>query len=177
MPPLTPQPLRIAFTIFPEAMSLDFIGPLDILSTLSRDDPSRPASIPHVECVLVADSLEAVRMSNGMDAVPQLTFDQAEKEEWDAVLVPGGVGARPWFESNRGCRGFLSAAVPKCRFVFTGTVPTFPSLGSAMTGGQCVPAHGCFPRRACSRAKRRRAINAPSSRSWYASTAVFPFSR
>lgn len=120
MPPIKPQPLRIAFTIFPEAMSLDFIGPLDILSTLSRDDPSRPESIPHVECIILADSLEPVKMSNGMSVIPQLTFADGAKQSWDAVLVPGGIGARPWFESNKGCRDFLVTVVPKCRYVFTG---------------------------------------------------------
>ena len=116
------QAVRIAFTLFPEAMSLDFIGPLDILSTLSRSDPDRPTSIPPVECVLVGDTLEPVKMSNGMQVVPQMTYSQAseDKRGWDAVLVPGGIGARPWFESNKQTREFLTKVVPSCRFVFTG---------------------------------------------------------
>lgn len=126
MTPAT-RPLRIGFTIFPNAMSLDFIGPLDILSTLSRDDPARPGSIPHVDCVILGDKLEPVKMSNGMGVMPQMTYAQAATEEWDAVLVPGGIGARPWFDTNAACRDFLIKVVPKCRYVFTG------KLNSALT--------------------------------------------
>lgn len=115
-----PKPMKIGFTIFPEAMSLDFIGPLDILSTLSRTDPDRPPNIPPVECILLGDTMDPVKMSNGMQVVPQLTFIEAGEQEWDAVLVPGGTGARPWFDSNKQCREFLIKVVPSCRFVFTG---------------------------------------------------------
>lgn len=59
-------------------------------------------------------------MSNGMRVVPQLMYLEAKEQEWDAVLIPGGTGARPWFDSNLGCRDFLIKVVPKCRFVFTG---------------------------------------------------------
>lgn len=112
--------LRIAFTIFPDAMSLDFIGPLDILNTLSRDEPSRPSEIPFVECVIVGDKLEPIKMSNGMQVTPAITYDEASNQHWDAVLVPGGQGARPWYETNQRCREFLVQQVPKCTYVFTG---------------------------------------------------------
>lgn len=112
--------MRIAFTIFPDVMSLDFIGPLDILNTLSRDEPSRPPSIPMVECIIVGDVLGPIKMSNGMQVTPAITFEEASKQEWDAVLVPGGSGARPWYDTNKQCRDFLTLVVPKCTYVFTG---------------------------------------------------------
>ena len=114
-------PLRIAITIFPEAMALDWVGPLDILNTLSRDESSKPASIPSVKITIVGDALTPIKQSNGMMITPEITFETAKSQEWDAVLVPGGQGARPWFESNKSCRDFLVEVVPKCRFVFTGT--------------------------------------------------------
>ena len=114
-------PLRIAITIFPEAMALDWVGPLDILNTLSRDESSKPASIPSVKITIVGDALTPIKQSNGMMITPEITFETAKVQEWDAVLVPGGQGARPWFESNKSCRDFLVEVVPKCRFVFTGT--------------------------------------------------------
>jgi cyclohexyl-isocyanide hydratase len=113
-------PLRIAITIFPEAMALDWVGPLDILNTLSRDESSKPSTIPSVKLVIVGDSLAPIRQSNGMMVTPEITFEDAKTQEWDAVLIPGGQGARPWFESNKGCRDFLMEVVPKARFVFTG---------------------------------------------------------
>jgi len=114
-------PLRIAITIFPEAMALDWVGPLDILNTLSRNEGSKPESIPSVKIVIVGDTLTPIKQSNGMMVTPEITFDTAKGQEWDAVLVPGGQGARPWFESNKSCRDFLVEVVPKCRFVLTGT--------------------------------------------------------
>jgi putative intracellular protease/amidase len=112
--------LRIAFPIFPEVMSLDFIGPLDILNTLSREESSRPVEIPTVECVIIGEKLEPIKMSNGMLVTPAITFDEATKQHWDAVLVPGGQGARPWYDTNQSCRDFLVQVVPKCTYVFTG---------------------------------------------------------
>jgi transcriptional regulator GlxA family with amidase domain len=116
---MTPKPLRIAITIFPEAMALDWVGPLDILNTLSRPE-TKPPTIPAVECIIVGDSISPIKMSNGMQVTPELTYEVAQNQEWDAVLVPGGMGARPWFESNARCREFLVEVVPKCRYVFTG---------------------------------------------------------
>jgi len=115
------EPLRIAIVIFPEAMALDWVGPLDILNTLSRDEGSKPQSITSVKIVIVGDTLTPIKQSNGMMVTPEITFDTAKGQEWGAVLVPGGQGARPWFESNKSCRDFLVEVVPKCRFVFTGT--------------------------------------------------------
>jgi putative intracellular protease/amidase len=100
-------------------MALDWVGPLDILNTLSKDE-TKPSAIPSVQCTLVGDEIEIIPQSNGMKVTPEITFDQALKEEWDAVLVPGGQGARPWFETNAKCRDFLVEIVPKCRYVFTG---------------------------------------------------------
>lgn len=124
----SPKPLRIAFAIFPEAMALDLVGPLDILNTLSRSE-TKPASVPSVECIIVGDSLTPIKMSNGMQVTPELTYEVAQGQEWDAVLVPGGTGARPWFESNARCREFLVEVVPKCRYVFTGMYDYYRRLG------------------------------------------------
>jgi putative intracellular protease/amidase len=126
-------PLRIAITIFPEAMALDWVGPLDILNTLSKEEGTKPKSIPSVKIVIVGDTLTPIKQSNGMMVTPEITYETARGQEWDAVLVPGGQGARPWYESNKACRDFLVEVVPKCRFVFTGMFP--PSAASD---------HGCF---------------------------------
>lgn len=114
-------PLRIAITIFPEAMALDWVGPLDILNTLSKVEASKPESIPSVKIVIVGDTLTPIKQSNGMMVTPEITYETAKSQEWDAVLVPGGQGARPWYDTNKACRDFLVDVVPKCRFVFTGT--------------------------------------------------------
>jgi putative intracellular protease/amidase len=100
-------------------MALDWVGPLDILNTLSRPE-TKPPTIPPVECIIVGDSMSPIKMSNGMKVTPAMTYDVAQNQEWDAVLVPGGMGARPWIESNVRCREFLVEVVPKCRYVFTG---------------------------------------------------------
>ena len=110
--------LRIAVCIFPAALSLDFIGPHSILDVV-RPSPSRSYAI---QLVILGDSPEPIRLSGGVMMAPEMTYDAAQEpgQQWDAVLVPGGSGARPWHEGNKRCVEFLKAVVPTCEYVMTG---------------------------------------------------------
>lgn len=132
-----PRHLRLAVIIFPNAFPTDFIGPLDILNTLRPDQSAANAHGVSIKTTILAETAEPVVLTGGMRVVPDMTFEQAlsvrnghgegEPGEgdgpdrgWDAVLVPGGGGARPHLESNRAARDFLREIVPSLNVLLTG---------------------------------------------------------
>lgn len=116
----TPNHFRIGVAVFPNAQPLDFIGPLDVLNSISPDRATTSGHDFSIQSVLLAATMDPVVLNGGMAVVPQMTYDEARKEHWDAVLVPGGRGARPWEDSNKPTRDFLVEVVPKCQYVLTG---------------------------------------------------------
>lgn len=116
----TPKHFRLAIAIFHEAQPLDFIGPVDVFNSLSPDRPRTPETDFSIQTVLLATTMDPVTLDGGMAVMPQMTYDQARREHWDGVLVPGGSGAQPWVESNRAAKDFLAEVVPRCQYVLTG---------------------------------------------------------
>lgn len=127
-----PRHLKVGVVLFEDAFPLDFIGPLDILNTLKPDSDASTASDVSIDSTILAASLDPLRVWGGMKVVPDRTFDEAAAEEWDAVLVPGGRGARPWLESNSGAQAFLKEVVPRTKVVLTG------ELGSSFRFHVCA---------------------------------------
>lgn len=76
---------NVALVIFDGVQALDVAGPLDVFAAangfLPEDD--------RYHCVLVANSTQRLRGSNGMWMVADLTFDQAD-HDFHTVLVAGG---------------------------------------------------------------------------------------
>jgi transcriptional regulator GlxA family with amidase domain len=125
----TPKHFRFAVTVFHNAQPLDFIGPLDVLNSLSPDHHTVPSGYDFsFETVLLAATMEPVTLNGGMAIVPHMTYEQARKEHWDGVLVPGGKGARPGVETNQATIDFLEFVVPKCQYVLTGESGVSPCL-------------------------------------------------
>ena len=112
--------LRVAIPIFPLVLPLDFVGPLDVFNTIVPEKAAAKGLSFAIKSTIVAQTLDPVHGAAGLKFVPDMTFDAAEEEQWDAVLVPGGSGARPWLDSNKPVREFLVKMVPKCKIVFTG---------------------------------------------------------
>lgn len=104
------MPETFGILIFPEAEELDFVGPWEMLTMWSKyaDGPSN--------CLLVAQSLEAVTCAKGMRVLPHASFDSCPP--LDYLLVPGGEGTRAQVNNPRlvefvarqgsGCKGVLS---------------------------------------------------------------------
>lgn len=115
--------LNLAITLFPGVMPSDFIGPNDVLHSLSPGNLPSNSSYS-ITITTLASTLEPIELSNGIKVVANKTFAEALKDQrrrkWDAVLIPGGRGARPWEEGNKECREFLKVIVPDCKYVLTG---------------------------------------------------------
>lgn len=114
--------LRLGVIIFPQVLGLDYLGPLDVLRSLSpeRLASANPDSTFSIKCVVLADTIGPVTMSGGLKVVPDMTFAQAKQEKWDAILIPGGQGSRPWVETNHAAQDFIRTVDPNCKYVLTG---------------------------------------------------------
>jgi transcriptional regulator GlxA family with amidase domain len=75
----------VAVVIFDGVQALDVAGPLDVFATANGFLPQED----HYRCVLVADSTQRLRSSNGMWMLADLTFAQAGRA-FHTVLVAGG---------------------------------------------------------------------------------------
>jgi hypothetical protein len=116
-----PRHIKVGFVLFPLAFPLDWSGPLDVFNTLRPDSPIAASSDLSVSSTLLAADLYPVEMTGGWSVVPQQTFSEALKEEWDIILVPGGRGARPWDENNAPAQEFIKAIAPNIKYLLTGT--------------------------------------------------------
>lgn len=148
--------LSLACVLFPLVQPLDFIGPCDILGGLAPPPPSSSATAPattqlpvNLTITYIAESRQPLKMRGGLEVVPQLTFDEADREgrEFDIILVPGspssrsrvarplavqplnitacprdagGQGARPWLASNSRAQRFMKEYGPKAKYILTG---------------------------------------------------------
>jgi cyclohexyl-isocyanide hydratase len=74
-----PEPLHIAFLLFPDVTQLDLTGPAQVLSRLGN-----------VTLDLVAKTRDPVRTDALFDLLPTATFDEVTKA--DLLCVPGGFG-------------------------------------------------------------------------------------
>ncbi len=115
-----PGHLHFAFILFPLAQPLDLLGPLDVLNSLKPGyhgkDPSPKITITST---IVASTLDAVNLNGGLKILPDMTFEEAQKRNWEGVMVPGGLGVRPRYETNVPAMEFLRVLVPKCTYVLT----------------------------------------------------------
>lgn len=92
-----PRVFSLACVIYPLVQPLDFIGPCDILGGLAPPPPSSSSPVPgpelpvNIVITYIAESLQPVAMRGGLEVVPQLTFDEADREgrSFDIILVPG----------------------------------------------------------------------------------------
>jgi putative intracellular protease/amidase len=124
-----PRHIKVGVVVFEDAFPTDFVGPLDILNTLKPESDASKAKDVSISSTILASSLDPLRLWGGMKVVADQTLQDAAAEEWDAVLVPGGRGARPWLESNSAAQDFLKAVVPRTKVVLTGE-----SLAPAFSG-------------------------------------------
>lgn len=80
-----PKSFAIGIVLFDQVTSLDYVGPLDMLS---RN--------PEASIHLIAASLDPIASDNGSRVLPTTTF--ANAPPLDALLVPGGPGTTAMME-------------------------------------------------------------------------------
>jgi transcriptional regulator GlxA family with amidase domain len=86
--------IRVAFVVTEDAVMIDFTGPWEVFQDVMI--PSRGASMhdQHVfELYTVSDSKKSIRVSGGMQIVPDYTFEDAP--EPGVVVVPAQDGNSP----------------------------------------------------------------------------------
>jgi len=86
---ITPEPVKVLFTLHEGLDALDFIGPLEVLSNArhdNKDDTNKPFQI-----TFCGDG-EYVKSSQGVSFKTDISFREAHKHlsTYDVVVVPGG---------------------------------------------------------------------------------------
>ncbi|KAF1346915.1 ThiJ/PfpI family protein [Delphinella strobiligena] len=83
------EPVKVLFALHQGLDALDFIGPLEILST-ARHDPKNPDSRAF-ECTFASEE-QSITATQGVDFRSNITFKEAHKRlsEFDVLVIPGG---------------------------------------------------------------------------------------
>ncbi len=97
--------MQIAIPLFPRVTALDAIGPYEVLQRL-----------PGATVVFVGEQTGTIRTDNGFLGLSvDLAFDEVPRP--DVVVVPGGVGTRPFVEGGpHPIVEWLKAVHPTTRF-------------------------------------------------------------
>lgn len=117
------RPVHYGVLLFPDFQLLDVMGPVDVLTVLSWDDPSLRLSM------ITCGSLDAVSNRPSPDAtgrtrhafgtciVPQFTLDNAP-DDIDALIVPGGKGTRE-HDAMTPYVDFIKARYPHLKYILS----------------------------------------------------------
>ncbi|KAL1302434.1 hypothetical protein AAFC00_002827 [Neodothiora populina] len=83
------EPVKVLFALHQGLDALDFIGPLEVLST-ARHDPKDSGSRAF-ECTFASDD-QSITANQGVDFRSNITFKEAHKRlaEFDVLIIPGG---------------------------------------------------------------------------------------
>ncbi len=93
-PPPKDQKLRVEFVLTDEAVMIDFAGPWEVFQDVMVPNRSQKMEEQHpFELFVVSDSTKPIRASDGMQIVPNYTFDNAPKP--DIIVVPAQDGRSP----------------------------------------------------------------------------------
>jgi transcriptional regulator GlxA family with amidase domain len=108
------EPITVAVLAFPEAQSLDVMGPLEVFSTSARLAEAAGSGARGYDARLIAASgAGPVRMSCGIELVARALPDPATLR-LDTLIVAGGVGTRAAAD-DPGLIAWLRAAAPRVR--------------------------------------------------------------
>jgi transcriptional regulator GlxA family with amidase domain len=102
--------LIFGFLLFPDLEELDLVGPWEMVAMWSQY-----AGGPE-KCLMIAETKEPVRCSNGMIIQPHATFDDAPR--LDYLLIPGGFGTRQAVDNQR-LISFVSGQAHNCKAILS----------------------------------------------------------
>ena len=127
----------IAFVLYPGLTVFDLVGPLEVLSVLSR-------IVPEFRPVVVAEQAGPVMTDIGVRMVPNATF--ADLPHPDAFFVPGGI--TPTFKamSNPAIRQYIRTAAHSAQWVVSVCTGALLLVAVGLLEGREVTTHWLCPR-------------------------------
>ncbi|MGC3840703.1 GlxA family transcriptional regulator [Pseudomonas aeruginosa] len=124
-----PEPRLIACLIYPDVMSLDVTGPLQVFAS-ANVERQRQGLPPFYRIQVLGERSEAVPSSAGIRICADLAWRDCPPESLDTLLVPGGLGVEAQTR-NADLLAWLKAAEPCIR-----------RLGSVCSGALILAAAG-----------------------------------
>ncbi|BBT17609.1 AraC family transcriptional regulator [Metapseudomonas otitidis] len=122
-------PLTIACLAFPDVMSLDVTGPLQVFASANVERERQGLPAPY-RILLLGLEAGPVRTSAGFALLAEQACSNCPAETLDTLLIPGGFGVEP-LRSHAPLLGWLRDAEPKVR-----------RLGSICSGALILAAAG-----------------------------------
>jgi transcriptional regulator GlxA family with amidase domain len=107
-PKYTGEQKQIAFVLYPGLTPLDLVGPLQVISALSRFSPQ-------FKPIVVGERIEPMLADNGLKLVPNKTFEEVPHPY--AVIVPGGSTPTLRAMNNQRIRDYLRTAAETAEFI------------------------------------------------------------
>lgn len=108
-----PEPRLIACLIYPDVMSLDVTGPLQVFAS-ANVERQRQGLPPFYRIQVLGERSEAVPSSAGIRICADLAWRDCPPESLDTLLVPGGLGVEAQTR-NADLLAWLKAAEPCIR--------------------------------------------------------------
>ena len=102
--------MAFGFLLFPDLEELDLVGPWEMIAMWSKY-----AGGPQ-KYLMIAESEEPIRCSNGMIVTPHATFNNAP--QLDYLLIPGGLGTRTQVKNER-LTDFVARQAQTCKAVLS----------------------------------------------------------
>ena len=83
---------RVGILLFNDIEVLDYCGPFEVFSVVRLEEESRRQEPSPFEVVLVAETMDVITTTGGMQVLPMASF--ADCAPLDILVVPGGFGTR-----------------------------------------------------------------------------------
>ena len=124
--------MNFGFLLFPDLEELDLVGPWEMVAMWSQyaDGPEK--------CLMIAETSEPVRCSNGMIIQPHLSFDDAP--QLDYLLIPGGFGTRQQVHNQR-LIDFVAEQAGSCKAILSVCTGSFILHACGLLKGKRATTH------------------------------------
>ncbi|QLC72429.1 GlxA family transcriptional regulator [Pseudomonas sp. LPB0260] len=122
-------PKTIACLIYPDVMSLDVTGPLQVFAS-ANDERQRQGLPPSYRLLVLGPQAGAIATSAGVQLLAEQAWEQTDATHIDTLLIPGGAGEQQQCQ-NPQLLSWLRAAEPRVR-----------RLGSVCSGALILAAAG-----------------------------------
>jgi transcriptional regulator GlxA family with amidase domain len=123
------SPITIACLLYPDVMSLDVSGPLQVFAS-ANVERQRQGLAPCYRLRVLGERAGAIATSAGLQMVAEQAWADTDVDGIDTLLIPGGAGEKAQ-SSNQALLAWLRAAEPRVR-----------RLGSICSGALILAAAG-----------------------------------